>query len=602
MTHRGPDDEGYYIEGSVGLGMRRLSIIDLQTGHQPIFNEDRSIALVFNGEIYNFNELRADLENRGHRFRTRSDTEVIVHLYEEKGKDCLDELNGMFAFALYDLKRNEVFLARDRVGIKPLYYAISDHSLMFASEIKALVDAGCERTIDPASLASYLRFKYVPSPRTVFRKVQKLPPGHAAVFKDGKLKVSRYWSASTENRWEAGAARASEHLRMLLEDSVRLRLISDVPVGVFLCGGLDSSIITALAAKMSDHPVKTFSLGFREQQYDETKHAREVALSYGTDHREEVIVPRMTDCIPELIWHMDEPVADPSLILSYHVSRLASEQVKVVLLGDGSDELFAGYTRYSLDHLLGYYARVPAPIRKHLFDRVAHALPSSETNGLTRVLKRLRSGLLRAGEDPLNRYLSTLSVFDKPTQDALFGHAVGSQGDPAQPYREIFQDVSKRDSLSQIQHIDINTYLPEDLLLKADKMTMAHSIEGRFPFLDHRVVEFAATLPANLKMRFLVKKYVLRQAFRDVLPASVLRRRKQGFGIPVQKWLRSDLREMVHDLLLDRNALYLGHLSGDVTKGILSKYDRGADELYEQVWSMFTLELWLRKFTGSESR
>jgi len=522
LAHRGPDEEGYYTSPrhqNVGLGHRRLSIIDLATGHQPLTNEDGTLWIVYNGEIYNFPDLRHQLEHAGHRFRTHSDTEVIVHLYEEYGKDCLAHLNGMFAFAIYDETKNELFLARDRLGQKPLVYSAEGGRFIFASEIKAILQVpGVAREVDERALHYYLTYQYVPAPMTMFRSVRKLPPAHWMTYKaDGSIETGRYWTPDFSREGTLSFDDYAEQLRVTLEDATRIRLISDVPLGAFLSGGVDSSIVVGLMSRMSSEPVRTFSIGFDEKRFDETNYARLVAERYKTDHHVFTVKYDSIDVLPKLIWHYDEPFADSSAIPTYYVSKYTSEHVKVALTGDAGDETFAGYPRYHAVALAERWDRLPGFLKALAAPALIDKLPSSiEQKTLMRRLKRFAS-YLRC--DPVTRYLRWIGIFDDDRKRALYTDSFARAFDPFEVtdlLASCYASLPTRDFLTATTYADILTYLPYDILVKVDIASMANGLETRSPFLDHRVVELAGRIPMRYKMQGQRDKVILKKACADV--------------------------------------------------------------------------------------
>ncbi len=609
LRHRGPDDEGFYnsevhrtdqdkeVPG-VALGHRRLSIIDLANGHQPLANEDESIWVIFNGEIYNFRELRHRLEGAGHRFRTASDTEVIVHLYEEEGVDCFSHFNGMFAIALWDAKRRQLVLARDRLGQKPLVYRLENGRMLFASQLKSLLEVpGVSREIDAAALDAYLTYQYVPHPRTIFKGIAKLPPGHVATYRDGRLNVKPYWRPNFNSESNLSVAEASEQLEALLESSVRLRMQSDVPLGAFLSGGVDSSIIVSQMQRLSDRPVQTFSIGFPVAEYDETHYAREVARHLGTDHHELRVEPSAVDVLPKLVWHYDEPLADSSAIPTYIVSRMAREHVTVALSGDGGDELFAGYDRYRAVRLGAWFDRLPQAIRGALTAKLWQRLPGSgRQKAISRRAKRLLQGLAFS---PGRRYLEWIAIFNEARRAELYSDAFLAQLPDHDPYAfldEAFSRSDRRDRVTSTSLADLVTYLPCDLMTKVDVASMAHGLECRQPLLDYRLVEFAASLPLSMKLGARRSKRILVDTFGDRLPPSVRRRRKMGFGVPLDRWFRDDLGAYTREVLLERRATDRGYFQPATVGRLIDEHQQGIFDHSYRLWALLFLELWMRQW------
>jgi asparagine synthase (glutamine-hydrolysing) len=593
MVHRGPDDEGLYVGDGVALGMRRLSIIDLTTGHQPVRNEDGTVWVVFNGEIYNFKELRHDLERRGHRFYTTSDTETIVHLYEDFGADAVLHLRGMFAFAVWDTRRRQLLLARDRLGIKPLFYAPVKGGLAFASELKSLLQIpGVERRLSWPAVSHLMTFQATPATQSILEGVQKLDAAHRLIVSgDGSLALDRYWTVSfdpTESREGA----LVEELRALLTDTVRLHLRSDVPLGAFLSGGIDSSAVVGAMTRLGSRRVKTFSIGFRETAFDELEHARVLARACQTDHHELVVAPQSFDVIEDIVWHLDEPFGDSSAIPTFLVSRLAARHVKVVLTGDGGDELFGGYDKYVVEQRERRFDRVPAPVRRAL-GAVGQTLPDG-TPG-KRFLRHL------ALDGPV-RYLDASVVFRRDEQARLFTRAAFEHVRHADPFGPALAALAEmpRAWLSALQNCDLRGYLPLDILVKVDRMTMAHSIEARPPLLDHRLVEFAARIPPELKIRGTTTKYLFKQAVRGLIPDAIIDRRKQGFGVPVAAWFRGPWTGFVRDLLLSDTSRQRGLFDRGYIEHLLRLNQRGRN-LDGQIWTLLSFEQWCRTFLDRPS-
>jgi len=595
ISHRGPDDQGMYFESRAFLGMRRLSIIDLAGGHQPIHNEDKSVWVVFNGEIYNFRDLRRRLEARGHVFYTNSDTECIVHCYEEYGESFARYLRGMFGIAIWDARAQKLVLVRDRLGKKPLYYKVDSDRLIFGSELKSLLQCPdlCRRVSEEA-IASYLTFGYVPGPASIFEGVNKLPPAHYLVYENGRVRVERYWQLDFEPKWQGDEAELGEQLYERLEEAVRVRLVSDVPFGVFLSGGLDSSIVAALMAKHLSLPVKTFTIGFREAAYDETQDARAVASHIGAEHTELIVEANAVDLAQELSWFLDEPFGDASAIPTYLVSKLASQHVKMVLGGDGGDESFAGYERYRRYQILDGAARLPFGIAGRALRWVSRIAAAGVGYRLARVGNRL------AMPFP-DRYISGVAVGTTETVTQLISNG-GKVTDIYQPVREMYLRNDIQTPLERILAGDIKSYLVDDVMVKVDRMTMANSIEARAPLLDHELVEFAARLPLAMKYRGGVGKYLLRRVGQRLLPASTLAKRKQGFGIPLASWFRAELRELVSDLVGSQRFRERGVFDANSAQHYLRKHLAGTHDYSEPLWLLLMFELWARRFLDDRAR
>jgi asparagine synthase (glutamine-hydrolysing) len=595
MVHRGPDDHGVYVAPGVGIGMRRLSIIGLETGHQPMSNEDGTIWVVFNGEIYNYASLRHDLEQRGHVFKTTSDTECLVHLYEEHGRELVDHLRGMFAFAIWDGNNRQLLLARDRLGIKPLYYTESRHGLIFASELKPILQChGVDRSLDWEAVGHLLTFLATPSENSIVAGIRKLEPARVATARAGEpLRIDRYWDVTFQPDERASEAELIERLRALLEESVALHRVSDVPVGAFLSGGIDSSAVVATLARQHSEPVKTFSIGFTEDGFDELTYARDVAARFGTDHYDLVVRPDVVAIVEDLTWYLDEPFGDTSAIPTYVVSKLAAAHVKVVLTGDGGDEVFAGYERYLVEEREQSFDKLPQPLRRAA-GAVGAMLPAG-TRG-----KRFLQHLALDGP---RRYVDASTMFRDDDlrrllhPDAYRMVATSPAAERAAQSMATFDD----DWLSAVQRWDLAAYLPQDILTKVDRMTMAHSIEARPPLIDHRLVEFAATVPARYRLHNGRTKHLFKQAMRGVLPDHIIDRPKHGFAVPLAQWLRNDLATFARDILLSPTARERGLFDLRHVERLLQLNDRGRN-LDLQLWTILSLELWCRRFLDRPSR
>jgi asparagine synthase (glutamine-hydrolysing) len=588
MTHRGPDDEGFYFAAGVGLGMRRLSIIDIETGRQPVHNEDGTVWLVLNGEIYNFLELRRDLERRGHTFYTATDTEVIVHLYEEYGSDCVDHLRGMFAFALWDVRKKSLLLARDRLGIKPLFYTELNGRLAFASELKVLLQLPeIERTLNWSSVSHLMSFLTTPAGESIIAGVHKLEPGHVLNLKFGEApQVRQYWDVRFEPERGRSEQYFIERLRELLDESVRLHMVSDVPLGAFLSGGVDSSAVVAAMARINSKPVKTFSIGFSERSFDETRYARCVARQFNTEHRELVLNPDISEIIDDFAWYLDEPFGDSSALPTYMVSKLAAEEVKVVLSGDGGDELFGGYDKYVVESRERRYQHFTAPVRA-ILRRVAAAMPEGATG---------RNFLHHFSLSGAQRYLDAVTNFRAEEQARLFSPEIAGRIRNVDPLREAAAMLQSEhgDWLARLQYFDLKNYLPLDILTKVDRMSMAHSIETRVPLLDHKLVEFAAGIPSDLKLNG-TSKYIFKEALRGILPDSVINRPKQGFGVPLGRWFRGSLGGFLREHLLSERSRARKFFNMSYIENLIVLHERGRP-LDLQLWTLVSFELWCRRF------
>jgi asparagine synthase (glutamine-hydrolysing) len=596
LAHRGPDGEGFWHQEAVGLAHRRLAIVDLSdAARQPMTAEDPRVRVVCNGEIYNFRELRMELESRGHRFRTRSDTEVLLAAYAAYGLDCLSRLRGMFAFALWDGGRRRLLLARDRTGKKPLYYRLDGDGIAFASEPKAfLADPSFEARPDVAALSDYLTYHYVPAPGSAFAGVRRVPPAHYLVVEDGQVRLERYWRLRYQPKRQLSEGDAAAELLARLRDAVRCRLVADVPLGAFLSGGIDSSTVVALMAEAGAAPVRTFSIGFEEREYDELPYARLVARRYGTDHHEFVVRPEAVDVLPRLVWHYNEPYADSSAIPTFYLAELTRRHVTVALNGDGGDENLAGYRRHLAGRLAERYAGLARPLQRPLAALLA-AVPAPG-RGMAAYARRFLAGL---GDPPARRYARWASHLDPALKWELtteeFRRAAGDR-DSLEHLTDAFRHAEGSDLIDATLAGDVETYLPDDLLVKVDIATMAHGLEGRSPFLDHDLMEFCASLPSDLKLHGLTTKYLLKRALRGLLPAPVIDRPKQGFAVPIDRWLRGELRTMAHDVLLDARTLRRGYFHERVVRRLLEEHGRGVRGWHAQLWSLLVLELWHRMF------
>ena len=595
MAHRGPDGSGFHDDDHAALGMRRLAIIDVAGSQQPVYNENHTVAAVFNGEIYNFPDLREELLRRGHRLTTSGDSECLVHLYEDYGDDLVHRLRGMFAFAIWDAAKRRLLIARDRVGKKPLYWRADGTSLAFGSELKSLVaDPAVARRIDPVALHHYLTYQYVPAPWSIYQGIGKLPPGHLLSWQDGAARVSRYWRLDSTEVPIPSVPEAAERLRDLLLDATRVRMLSERPLGAFLSGGIDSSAVVAAMARQASGRVKTFSIGFEDGQFDERAPARRLAEYYGTDHHEFVVTPAALDVLPTLVRHFGEPFADASAIPSFYVARMSSQHVTVVLTGDGGDESFGGYRRYLLMARTG---RLPVPeFAEPGLGRLGSSLAArSESGSLFRSAGRLLEML---GEPVPHRYARLMSYFTPPQKLALYSDALREQLAGVDSYELLyhaFDESRARTDLGRIMDVDVNTYLPGDLLAKVDITTMACSLEARSPFLDHHLMEWAARLPTRLKVRSGTTKFLLKKAMAPWLPADLIARGKQGFGVPLASWLRTDLRELSRDVLTDATARSRGLFRPEAISRLLAEHEQGHDHS-PRIWALIQFELWHRTF------
>jgi asparagine synthase (glutamine-hydrolysing) len=598
IAHRGPDGSGVWSSGAIALGHRRLAVIDLSpAGRQPMRAAESALVITFNGEIYNFRELRRELENRNHAFTTRTDTEVILAAYKEWGTGCVERLRGMFAFAIWDETERTLFVARDRVGKKPLHYLLDANGIAFASEPKAfLADPAFEPRPSPAAVSAYLSYQYVPSPLSAFEGVHKLPPAHYLLIQDGHITVERYWKLSYARKRVIDEQEACAEIVDRLRDAVRLRLISDVPLGAFLSGGVDSSVIVALMAELSSAPVKTFSIGFEEEEFNELPYARLVAERYGTDHHEFIVRPDAAEIFPQLVWHYNEPYADPSAIPTYYLSQLARRHVTVALNGDAGDENFAGYRRYITPPDVQRFDLLPAALRRGV-SGLARVAPSP--GGSDSFWYRGRRWLRRLSDTPAGRYGRRVSIFDADAKreicDAGFLRQSGG-GAGERLLSAVFDASDATDPVDALLDVDVNSYLSDCLLVKVDIATMAHGLEGRSPMLDHEFMEFAASLPSTLKLRGPQTKYIFKRAVRDLLPGEIIDRPKKGFGVPLARWFRDELRGFAGDMLLDGTLAQRGYFKPAAVRRLLEEHWRGSANWHNELWTLLMLESWHRMF------
>ncbi len=587
IRHRGPDEQGVWVDQGVALGMRRLAIIDLAGGQQPIFNEDRSILVIFNGEIYNYRKLQKELQDCGHSFTTESDTEVIVHAYEEYGDDCVKHLRGMFTFALWDRRRQRLLAARDRFGKKPLNYYWDGQKLIFGSEIKSLLVAGIPREINPIALDEYLVYGYVPTPLTLFKSVWKLPAAHILIYEDGQISTKRYWELPFTATCQDDEATAIERTRVLLQDAVQVRLMSEVPLGAFLSGGVDSSVVVGMMSSMMSQPVKTFSIGFEDDAYNELPYARKIAKYFGTDHCEFFVRPDLVSVLPQLVWAYDEPFGDASMLPTYYVSKLAREHVTVALTGDGGDEIFGGYSLYERELSIN---RIPMFVR-YLLGYGSKLLP----NGMR---GKRRFGTIHL--DPATRRLQSVMRFPTGWRSSMFSRDYFAQIREHDPYERLLSEFrvgQQLDTIALLQYVDVHTYLTDDILVKVDKASMFNSLETRAPLLDQYLAEYVSSLPPTIRMRNGVLKYLLKKVVEDMVPAEILSRPKQGFAVPTKQWFRGELAAYARDLLDSGKARQRGIFDTQFIRNLLKAH--ASTKLLNHsraIWALLCLELWFQVY------
>lgn len=594
LSHRGPDDEGFFVDGSVGLGHRRLSIIDLNTGQQPMFNEDKSVCIVFNGEIYNFRELQRGLISKGHKFRTHSDTECIVHGYEELGTEIVAKLRGMFSFAIWDSRNKRLLIARDRLGKKPLYYYLDSKRIIFASEIKAILqDPSVPREVELTSLSDYLSLLYVPAPKTIYKDIFKLPPGHYMLVNPEGISIKQYWDIQFDDINGLPEHKLVEILYEKMTDATRVRLISDVPLGAFLSGGIDSSTVVALMTQLSNNGVTTASIGFQEKGFDELQHSRNFSQRFQTRHHEYVVKPNAVEILPKLVWHLDEPHADSSAIPTFYVSKMARQQVTVALSGDGGDENFAGYTRrYYYDRLENKIRSwIPQFIRRPVFGILSSIYPKADWLPRSLRAKILFSNLAIS---PERGFFNTMIAIPDSIKLTILSDSVKDElkdYDTFHIFQHHFGKCNSKDPLTKVQYVDMKTFMVDDILMKVDKMSMANSLEVRCPLLDQELVEFIATIPSNMKLKGWESKYILKQTMRKHLPQDLLRRPKHGFEIPANEWLRTDLQQFAYD------AIFSSKIQNDFfemkfVKRIWNAHQKGVRDWSAPLWALMVFGIW----------
>lgn len=589
LTHRGPDQEGFFVDSNISLGHRRLSIIDLsENGKQPIHNEDKTIYITYNGELYNYKSLKEELEHKKHRFYSNTDTEVIIHAYEEYGEDCLKRFNGMFAFCIYDSKKKKLFLARDRLGKKPLYYYFKDGEFIFASELKAILLHDIKKNINYQGINDYLAYFYIPQPDTIFEDIKKILPGHYMVFEKNSLKIGKYWDF---DYMEADISKedCKTKILSLLRDSIKIRLMSDVPLGAFLSGGVDSSAIVALMSELQ-RPIKTFSIGFPDEGFSELNYAREVANHFGTEHHELVVDPCKVDVLPKIIWQLDEPFADHSCLPVYYLAKLARKYVKVCLSGDGGDELFGGYDRYRYQLLSNYYNKLPKLIGSN-----THKI----LNGRVKDKAKRFSEFSYLPEE--QRYSKWFTIFSEKEKEDIYSDFMNKKITNKDSSSVMIKNYKNyNDKLNNLFYIDIKQYIPNDILTKIDKMSMINSLEVRVPLLDYRLVELSAIIPSRFKVNWFNKKCIFKKALKGIIPDKILERKKQGFGIPIESWFKNDLKSYAQDILLSERCVQRNYFKRDYVKDLLEKHSRGEKNYGNHIWELLCFELWNRIYIDGE--
>lgn len=592
IVHRGPDDEGFYINKNVGLGIRRLSIIDLTTGNQPIHNEDKKIWVVFNGEIYNFPELKKELESKGHIFYTKTDTEILVHLYEDLGYGLLDKINGMFAFAIWDDYNKKLFLARDRIGKKPLHYATFGNTLIFGSELKSLyVHPEIKKELDISSLKKYLLLQYIPAPNTIFRGIKKLPPGYALEYKNRQIKTFKYWDLSFKEKIQKSESEIQSELFQILLNSVKRRLISDVPLGLFLSGGVDSSLVAYLMAKVTSN-ISSFSIVFEDETFNEAKYARKISKIFGFNHHEEVLYPaKMLELIPKIANFLDEPMADPSIIPTYLLSEFTRKHVKVALSGDGGDEVFAGYPTYQAHRLAEFLnpAKIFIPVVKQILN-IVHASDKERS-----IKFRLNKFIQGFGFPDYIRNVIWRSAFTSEEIERVLNYK-SDENNIFEDVEDNYKNCDADDLIEKMQYLDIKLYLQDEILVKVDRASMACSLEVRCPILDKEVVEYAAKIPSNMKLKGLTTKYIIKKMLKNTIPSEILNREKKGFTIPVRKWFRKELKNYLLEVFNENNIKKTGIFNFKEIQKILNEHFTGTKDNRREIWTLLIFELWKEKY------
>ncbi|MFA5388570.1 MAG: asparagine synthase (glutamine-hydrolyzing) [Candidatus Omnitrophota bacterium] len=616
LVHRGPDSEGVEVldsaasrsrsnsigsssSVSVGLGHRRLAIIDLSpAGHQPMSNEDGAIWIVLNGEIYNFLELKKALEKKGHRFKSHTDTEMVLHLYEDKGVECLKDMRGPFAFAIWDSHKDRLFIARDRIGKKPLFYTYKNQTLTFASEIKSILqDPETSVEVNRPTITDYLSYGYVPTPETAFKNIMKLPPAHFMIYEKGNIKLEKYWELDFSRKIRMSEEDYCDRTMELLEECTKIRLISDVPLGAFLSGGIDSSVVVYMMSKLNSKPVKTFSIGFNEEKYSELKYARIISDRFKTEHREYIVKPNAIELLPKLVWHYNEPYADSSALPSYYVAQMTRQEVTVALNGDGGDECFGGYERFMAAKYAELLNRIPVPFKESIIKLIIRKIP--ESLGVKDSRARTRRFLMELSEPYKKRHYNWMAIFNNHEKDSLFTDEFNKEISARHSFDYLntaFNECGSPDVVDKVMYADIKTNLLDDLLVKMDIATMANSLEGRSPFLDHKMMEFCAAMPSNMKIKGMKLKYILKKSLHGKLPEEILGRGKMGFGIPVDKWFRVELKNYAYEVLMSEKSLKRSYFKKESVKRLLDEHVAARANNGARIWSLLFLELWHREF------
>ena len=614
LNHRGPDDEGIFLSSDIfpnspaqaGFGHKRLSIIDITSGHQPISNEDGSIWVILDGEIYNFQDLRIELTEKGHRFKTHSDTEVILHLYEEMDTFCVQHLRGTFAFAIWDSKKERLFLARDRVGKKPVSYFSDGNSFIFASEIKSILECGLKRELDCKSLDFYLTYGYTPSPDTIFKGIKKLPAAHTLLYDKNGIKIEKFWQLKYIPKKRMSLKQYENRITELIKECIKVRLKSDVPLGVFLSGGIDSSTVVALMNEVSNEPIKTFTIGFQDEDYSEIKYARQIAEAFGTEHHEFIVKPETLKILPKLVWHYNEPFGDSSCIPTYHAAKITRQFVKVALNGDGGDESFVGYERYKGIKLSRYFDKFPKTSLKIIGETIGKLSKLSPRKEYQDYIRHASNFLISIYKEPalFDRYSSWVNFLKEDDKKSLYTDQMKELAKESRPHQylvEKFKGTIANNIVEKIIGTELASSAVDDLMVKMEIATAANSLESRGPFLDHHCMEFMASVPLEFKLKGLTSKYILKRILSRRIPENLLHRKKMGFGVPIGRWFRNEMKDFIYDILLEEKSIKRGYFNKDYIKQLLDKHVSGSSDNKNQIWALLNFELWHRIFIEKES-